>query len=473
MDNVSERYRRYRIKTEVVPNIVPWPNRFLVQVSRFQLAKYMLGEVFHQRGDIKAITSRPCMYGTFSGPIGGFAPRPQHCVGCLRCTVQHPEIITIRHNPAYQGLGDSYFHFGHIGAVAYEAETGSIPVKGAGYRGKFGGEGWDGMWTDMSEIVRPTRDGIHGREFISTVVEIGEKPSYLVFDDVGRPVGAAPRILAIPIPFLYDAPPLSVTSSLVADILSDAAAQAETLAILPINQISSSKLKVESLVPLIRVDEAEQVSSLTFAPKMIEIEIGDTPISNLQPLMSSLQTSYPDTLLALRLPYTDRETLLRYTEYGIRVFHLIVDYHGRAPDGRFVFDWIREAHLTFVEAGIRDEVTLIGSGGIVAAEHVPKSIIAGLDLVALDTPLLVAMQATFNGECRDREKSRFTLPKNLNRDWGVQRIKNMTAAWRDQLLEILGAMGLREVRRLRGEIGRAMFQVELEREAFAEIEGYR
>ncbi len=45
-------------------------------------------------------------------------------------------------------------------------------------------------------------------------------------------------------------------------------------------------------------------------------------------------------------------------------------------------------------------------------------------------------------------------------------------SWRDQLLEILGAMGLREVRRLRGEIGRAMFQADLEREAFAGIEGY-
>ena len=121
-------YHRYHIKTETVPNIVPWPNRFLVQVNRIQLAKYMLGEVFHQRGDIKAIMSRPCMYGTFSGPVGGFAPRPQHCVGCLRCTVQHPDILTIRHNPKYQGMGDSYFHFGHIGAVAYEAETGSIPV---------------------------------------------------------------------------------------------------------------------------------------------------------------------------------------------------------------------------------------------------------------------------------------------------------------------------------------------------------
>jgi hypothetical protein len=370
-------------------------------------------------------------------------------------------------------LGDAYFHFGHIGAVAYEAETGSIPVKGAGYRGKFGGEGWDGMWTDMSEIVRPTRDGIHGREFISTVVEIGEKPSYLVFDQAGRPVGEAPRILALPIPFMFDAPPPSVTSGLVADILSDAAARAETLAILPIEQIVSSKLKVESLVPLIKADDAEKVSRLPFTPKMIEIEIGTAPLENLQSLVSSLKTSYPDTILALRLSYPDRETLLRYTGYGLRVFHLLADYHGRGPDGRFVFDLIREAHLAFVEAGIRDEVTLIGSGGIVAAEHVPKSIIAGLDLVALDTPLLVAMQAILDGECRDRNGSQISLPENLNRDWGIQRLKNMTAAWRDQLLEILGAMGLREVRRLRGEMGRAMFQVELEREAFADIEGYR
>jgi len=475
MENIPQSksgYKRYHIKTDTTPNIVRWPNRFLVQVNKFQLAKYMLGEVFHQRGDLKAITSRPCMYGTFSGPIGGFAPRPQHCVGCLRCTVQHPEILTIRHNPEYQGMGDSYFHFGHIGAVAYEAETGSIPVKGAGYRGMFGGEGWDGMWTDMSEIVRPTRDGIHGREFISTVVEIGEKPSYLVFDDDGQSVGAAPRTLAIPIPFIYDAPPHSVTSSLLADILSAAASQAETLAVLPIELILNSNLSAESLIPLIRIDESGQLSKLTFTPKMIEIESGNTPISDLQSLISNLQSSFPDTILALRLPYTDGDTLITFAEAGIKVFHLLADYHGRGTDGRFVFDLIREAHMAFVEAKMRDEVTLIGSGGIAAAEHNPKAIIAGLDLVALDTPLIAAMQGEFEGECKDRVESKFTLPKSLNREWGIQRVLNLTTAWRDQLLEILGAMGLREVRRLRGEIGRAMFQVDLEREAFAEIEGY-
>jgi len=37
---------------------------------------------------------------------------------------------------------------------------------------------------------------------------------------------------------------------------------------------------------------------------------------------------------------------------------------------------------------------------------------------------------------------------------------------------VLGAMGLRELRRLRGEMGRAMFQADLEREAFAGIEGF-
>jgi hypothetical protein len=95
-----------------------------------------------------------------------------------------------------------------------------------------------------------------------------------------------------------------------------------------------------------------------------------------------------------------------------------------------------------------------------------------LDAVALDTPLLVALQAEFLGECLDRERSRFRLPRRLTVNWGVQGVENLLASWRDQLLEVLGAMGLREVRRLRGEIGRAMFQNDLERDALSGIEGY-
>jgi hypothetical protein len=170
-ENGNGRYVRYHIETKAAPEIEKWPNRFDVKVGKLGLAKLLVSEIFHYGFKNKeAITSRPCMYGVFSGPVGGFAPRPQHCVGCLRCTTEFPDFVSVSPNPERRRLGDSYITFNFINAISYEAEAGMIPVKGAGYRGKFGGEGWEGMWTDMSEIVRPTRDGIHGREFISTVI---------------------------------------------------------------------------------------------------------------------------------------------------------------------------------------------------------------------------------------------------------------------------------------------------------------
>lgn len=47
----------------------------------------------------------------------------------------------------------------------------------------------------------------------------------------------------------------------------------------------------------------------------------------------------------------------------------------------------------------------------------------------------------------------------------------MVGAWRDQLLEVMGAMGVREARRLRGETGRAIFYEDAEKDAFANIQG--
>ena len=48
----------------------------------------------------------------------------------------------------------------------------------------------------------------------------------------------------------------------------------------------------------------------------------------------------------------------------------------------------------------------------------------------------------------------------------MHRIVNLIGAWHQQLIEVLGAMGIREVRRLRGETGRAMFFEDLERDTF-------
>ena len=76
---------------------------------------------------------------------------------------------------SYLELGGGLWTPHRVVTIWNEAQTGKLPVFGAGYRGMFVGPGYDSMWTDMSEIVRPTRDGIHGREFISTSIDLGKQ----------------------------------------------------------------------------------------------------------------------------------------------------------------------------------------------------------------------------------------------------------------------------------------------------------
>ncbi len=462
----KEQYHRYHIPTSAAPEIEKWPSRFNVTVGRVGLAKNIIKEIFHyglgERREV--VLSRPCIYGVFSGPVGGFAPRPQECVGCLRCTTEYPDYVKVEPNPQRQKLGDSYFTFGQVNTISVEALDGSIPVKGAGYRGKFGGEGWDGMWTDMSEIVRPTRDGIHGRESISTIADIGYAPAFLQFDADGNLQGDIPNSFSIPLPLLLDLSAPAFKNDTFIKGAADAAAKVGTLIILPVEVIKRLGLTGEHVVPLLKKgDEAKLGSLVDF--RLVTLSEWDAQ------LYAAIRQTLPEALASLQIDSVS-DALTEYVRAGIHVFQWVANFHGNDPQGSFILDSIRKLHKFFVEVGIREEVTLLGSGGMIAAEHIPKALLVGLDVVALDTPLVVAVQGKFGGECANRKTSRFTFPKNLTVDWVAQRIENLAAAWRDQLLEISGAMGIRETRRLRGEMGRAMFMKHLEADAFEGIDGY-
>ncbi|MFQ5838960.1 MAG: glutamate synthase-related protein, partial [Thermoplasmata archaeon] len=134
-----------------------------------------------------------------------------------------------------------------------------------------------------------------------------------------------------------------------------------------------------------------------------------------------------------------------------------------AKEPRFMAQVLRDLDQFLVEEGVRDEVTILTSGGIVASEHVPKAILCGADAVVLDSTYLIALG--WNGSPQD------ALQPVLDASWAVQRIKNWANACRDQLLEIMGAMGMRDVRRLAGEVGRTMFHEDLEAEFMALFEG--
>ena len=133
---------------------------------------------------------------------------------------------------------------------------------------------------------------------------------------------------------------------------------------------------------------------------------------------------------------------------------------------------LREVHVALVKDGTRDMVTLVASGGIALAEHVTKAMLCGADAVAVDVPLLLALECRLCRECARGAPCPVDLD-GMDLAYGVQRIINLMGAWHQQLIEMLGAMGLREARRLRGEVGRCMFFEDLEAASFGRLFGSR
>jgi hypothetical protein len=458
----------------------------------------LLREMFRYRFKKEVILSRPCIYGVFDGPFGGFKPIKESCVGCMRCVQEYPDIMKVDYSKEYQNLGDSYWKPGNVFTVWYEAATGKIPVRGMGYKGPFAGNGFDSIWTDMSEIVRPTRDGVYGREFISTVVDIGRKLPYLQVNNHQSPVtNYQSRVLDIPIPIIFDALPEKSSNHGVQTAIAKTAQKLNTFFISRINQLPVTESKISgtqlpnfqqennqlqtNCIPLITskdLDKVQSGSNGEFIKKarMIEYEYnGD--VGATRRLALTLRDINPDAILSVRLSLDERitnhgksitEVAALLTREGVDVLHVYADYQGIVGT-KHLSDKLLEVHNHLVEEGIRDEVTIVASGGVILAEHIPKTIIRGADLVALDTTLLVALQSKFDGESVSHEE--FGLrPHNIDVEWGTQRLVNLMASWHNQLIEILSAMGIRDVRRLRGEVGRSMTFKDLEEEAFGEIE---
>jgi hypothetical protein len=193
--------------------------------------------------------------------------------------------------------------------------------------------------------------------------------------------------------------------------------------------------------------------------------------------VKAIQAIYPQLVISIRLLLTPRaeEDVEKLVQAGVGVIHIAADEKGRemeSPFPLFVKERIRSIHLGLVKEGRRDEVTLIFGGGIALAEHVAKSIICGADGVAIERPLLIALECNLCRDCTRGGACPVELDK-VDSDWGRQRAVNLIAAWHAQLLEVLGAMGIRDIRRLRGEAGRAIFWEEIEKETFGRIFGER
>ena len=159
-----------------------------------------------------------------------------------------------------------------ITAIDEEARKGMVPVRGQGYRGRFGGPGFDGMLTDMSEIVRPSRDGIHGRELIGTAVDIGSKPMHLTFDSDGRITGPTPEMFTIQVPFVFDLPPGDLGTEQLARVVASSAAEIDTIACLDASLVLREELDSPYVAPVMDAVMGSRASQFPNA-RMIELTL--------------------------------------------------------------------------------------------------------------------------------------------------------------------------------------------------------
>jgi ferredoxin len=392
------------------------------------------------------------------------------CRDCFRCVQGCPRGLIFKAlNPLYRQLGDDYWTPEIIAVTWYQAESGKIPVSGAGYGGVFAGEGFDSCWTDMSEIVRPTRDGIHGREYISTTIDLGRKPVFLVFDEQGELLLTPPPLLELPLPVVLAEPSLGTDKPRLRRIITQAAQALDTLAIIPRENITPELAEAAAhLVPLYAHDPKPDDPLL---PKLRTLELLDHPGVVAQ--VEALKRRYPQLIVWIKVPAreTAPDRVAALSAAGAEVLHLAASDHARGlgdVQNLHLKDLIRRCHLKLVEEKLRDAVTLMAGGGIALAEHVAKAIVCGADGVIADTPLLLALECRMCKQCGGDNPCPVDL-KHLKVKRGAQRLVNLLGAWNNQLLEILGAMGMREVRRLRGEVGRAMFKEDLDREIFAPL----
>jgi hypothetical protein len=370
-------------------------------------------------------------------------------------------------NPSYKALGDHYWTAEIISGLWFQAESGRVPVSGAGYGGPFSGPGFDAMWTDMSEIVRPTRDGIHGREYISTTIDLGRKLMALEFDVQGKIVVLPPPLVEIPLPVIFDMLPWSPPAGQITVAFLEAAQALGTFVVVRQSDMNPVIEKyLSNVILFVDGDPAQLNAELINKLSIIEIPDNEQTMG----MQHSLKEKNPSLVIFIRaqLAPDTSERAVALIQEGAEVLHLVADEYGmeKADSPLFIKERIKQIHLHLVESGLRDKITLIGSGGIAMAEHMAKLIICGADALTVDIPLLVAMECRVCRRCKEGIACPVEL-ESVDPAWGAARIKNLIAAWHSQLLEIMGAMGIREVRRLRGEMGRAMFFEDLEKEIFA------
>ncbi|MCI0693373.1 glutamate synthase-related protein [candidate division KSB1 bacterium] len=439
-----------------------------------------------------------------------------HCNGCLYCVIECPvDAIRVHINPYFENLGGRDFTRDDVRRINEESRNGDVPTSGTGSTGLFGGKGFDRYMFDFSVIVRPTRDGI--REAIDINVNLGRKPLFHLYNEASHITTGFPTIdLATPMVLEY--PNVSAASpEKLASVFVRAASREKTLCLMTLPEFAANFEKVKYFAANIGIkisaadlpifehllaqparlsepgnssetaiqtgglghNAAEILNTLRQIPLVLlrendapaDLDAHDAKLALLRKIFS------PNAHLGawMHVPAGhDRKAIanrtLELARAGVGIIYLKCEWNAAPPvrlseqdaqTGSLGYGATNDAFGYYDSAEVLPEVydhlyknaahsqvTLLANG-IKSPADLGVAMMLGAAAGVVDRAAMVAI----NYEFPMLEKEGHALP-DFDEDTGLQKVQNLYKSWHKQIREVLGAFGVRDVRRTVGERGR-------------------
>jgi glutamate synthase domain-containing protein 2 len=432
--------------------------------------------------------------------------RPENCVGCHRCELFCPtQALTIIRNP--QEYRENYnWRPEVVEDILKQAETGGVLLTGMG-DDKGQRVYWDHLVLNASQVTNPSIDPL--REPMELTTWLGRKPDRLELDDNNQKLKTkmAPQV-KIEVPVMFAAMSYGAVSLNVHTSLARAATEMGTLWNTGEGGLHPSLYKYGSntIVQVASGRFGVQADYLN-AARVVEIKIGQgakpgigghLPGEKVSPEVS-LTRMIPEGTDALSpAPQHDIysiedlaqliHALKEATNYTKPISVKIAAVHNSAAIASgmvrggadiIVLDGLRgstgaapkiirdnvgipiELALAAVdtrlrEEGIRNQASVVISGGVRNSGDVAKAIALGADAVYIGTAALIALGCHVCQQCHTGKcawglcTTDLRLTKRVNPDIGARRLANLLRGWSIELKDILGGLGVNAIESLRG-----------------------
>jgi glutamate synthase domain-containing protein 2 len=430
----------------------------------------------------------------------------ENCVGCHRCAVFCPtQALTIRGNP--QDYRENYnWRPEAIEDIIKQAETGGVLLTGMG-NDKSYRIYWDHLVLNASQVTNPSIDPL--REPMELATYLGHKPDRveLDHDSINLKTKLSPQV-KLEIPVMFSAMSYGAVSLNVHESLARAAAEVGTL-------WNTGEGGLHPKLYRYGANTVVQVASGRFGvhpeyldvARVVEIKIGQgakpgigghLPGEKVSPEVSMTRMIPQGTDALSPAPHHDIYSiedlaqliyaLKEATNYQKPISVKIAAVHNsaaiasgmvRAGADIIVLDGLRgatgaapkvirdnvgipiELALASVDSrlrqeGIRNQASVVVSGGIRNSGDVTKAIALGADAVYIGTAALIALGCHVCQQCHTGKcawgicTTDPFLTKRVNPEIGTRRLTNLLRSWSLEIKDMLGGMGINAVESLRG-----------------------